>query len=852
MTGPVIVEGFASIAVVPLILAAVIALLFWRTVVPRQLRGLQVAFETGPMRYEVHTVTESFGEARDLLRSRGMRFGVATYLFALTGALLLFFEYLIYAQGQSDGFHAPNISLALILIILPAVISSGSSLGAQIIKPIGHGKAKLQEASSARNTAYIALTILWFLGVGLFYSLLGSWGVPFTHRLSGSLLLAFSPSIVAYGRVMGTSWQALRQSSAQIAKGNPSPFHNHAPNARQQVIARIVHLNTLAMPVVAINTLLSLIAILVAPELFTHSERVLELPEYREQATIMEEGGILGFFLIELFSNIPDPGLRVPLVTSILLFLLLNVALVGFLFVYEVARILFLDVQDVSGRGGIRLADSRLLRAERSQQAKVLNFCFTGFAGQSMLLLALAMITFWDSSFLPQGGACGDWENTLCTYVEKDAMEELTWMLASGGQICFLLIWLTSLQVGSKLDDITFDASISEQRQMLTQMEDMIYLKQRPFTKLIAQDKWTRAIEHYDEILNPTETSTQGLDLLRQTGAEMQLFAGLNRWEEAEENAVSLLALQTGRDAQVARLILAAASLCQRDLPEAAPRLALLNKSDIEAARLQWFAAVLDSKRSVPSASKPVLGVDPLMRRNIDLLNRTANGEPRTNTTYRNKPADRLMLLGDCARMRLSGRSEEALSMLEAFMKKHEEHAELPTSTWSQGRVVAALLHLDADRPNTAVRIARELRKQEPRHPHVRSLVRILNELGLLDAMATEPTKMTMLIDSAGDWMREWPILHTVHISPRLGSTQARKHAGRANAWIVHSKDQSVSKYWMKSNLWKKIPYNGEHEPPHGLYLHLYGVITTIAGMPVDLGLPSGINHNDLVQRNLV
>ncbi len=183
-----------------------------------------------------------------------------------------------------------------------------------------------------------------------------------------------------------------------------------------------------------------------------------------------------------------------------------------------------------------------------------------------MLLLALAMITFWDSSFLPQGASCGDWEGTLCTYVEKDAMEELTWMLASGGQICFLLIWLTSLQVGSKLDDITFDASISEQRQMLTQMEDMIYLKQRPFTELIAKDKWTRAIEHYDEILNPTESSTQGLDLLRQTGAKMQLFAGLNRWEEAEENAVSLLALQTGRDAQVARLILAAASLCQRDL----------------------------------------------------------------------------------------------------------------------------------------------------------------------------------------------------------------------------------------------------------------------------------------------
>jgi hypothetical protein len=332
----------------------------------------------------------------------------------------------------------------------------------------------------------------------------------------------------------------------------------------------------------------------------------------------------------------------------------------------------------------------------------------------------------------------------------------------------------------------------------------------------------------------------------------MQLFAGLNRWEEAEENAVSLLALQAGRDAQVARLILAAASLCQRDLPEAAPRLALLNKSDVEAARLQWFSAVLDSKRSVPETSQPVLSIDPITRRNIDLIRRTAEGKPQSSTKYRNKPADRLMLLGDCARMRLDGRSEEALSMLEGFMKQHEEHDDLPTSTWTQGRVVTALLHLDANRPNTAVRIGRDLRVKEPRHPHVRSLIRILNELGLLDAMATEPTKMTMLIDSEGDWMREWPILHTVHISPRLGSTQARKHAGRANAWIVHSQEQSVSKYFSKSSLWKKIPYNGENQAPHGLYLHLYGVITTIAGMPVDLGLPSGINIDDLIRRELV
>ena len=54
--------------------------------------------------------------------------------------------------------------------------------------------------------------------------------------------------------------------------------------------------------------------------------------------------------------------------------------------------------------------------------------------------------------------------------------------------------------------------------------------------------------------------------------------------DEAEELVVDLLALQGGRDAQTARLVLCAASLAQRDHRGAVPRLALLNNSDIEAA----------------------------------------------------------------------------------------------------------------------------------------------------------------------------------------------------------------------------------------------------------------------------
>ena len=41
----------------------------------------------------------------------------------------------------------------------------------------------------------------------------------------------------------------------------------------------------------------------------------------------------------------------------------------------------------------------------------------------------------------------------------------------------------------------------------------------------------------------------------------------------------------------------------------------------------------------------------------------------------------------------------------------------------------------------------------------------------------------------------------------------------------------------------EKDPYGGENQPPHGLYLHLYGIIATIAGMPVRSRFAEWIKH---------
>ena len=155
ISAPPIVNDFGLPAIIPFLLAAATAYLFWNSVVPRQLRGLQVAFQTGEKRYEVHNVTRSVEDARNLLQTKGMRFGVTSYLFALTGVLILVFEFLMTKYGVSEGYHAASIIIALSFIAIPAIISSGSSLGAQVVKPIGAGKATLQNSDIWQNYSYV-------------------------------------------------------------------------------------------------------------------------------------------------------------------------------------------------------------------------------------------------------------------------------------------------------------------------------------------------------------------------------------------------------------------------------------------------------------------------------------------------------------------------------------------------------------------------------------------------------------------------------------------------------------------------------------------------------------------------
>jgi hypothetical protein len=285
--------------------------------------------------------------------------------------------------------------------------------------------------------------------------------------------------------------------------------------------------------------------------------------------------------------------------------------------------------------------------------------------------------------------------------------------------------------------------------------------------------------------------------------------------------------------------MLVAASLSQRDLAEAKPRLNMIPDDDVESARLQWFASLMQpKKRPLNPTISSLLTMDPLTKRNIDLIKRFEENVSVSSLKMRDTPSDRMILLGDAARLRLEGRSGEALNLIERFIKKNN------IQKWTHGDVVRSLLHLDEGRVNTATNIAEKLGENRSRHPHLRSLLRHLESIGETISASSEPTGIEWLIDSGLDWVQAWPYRHTVAPAPALVTKELQKHAWSANAWVAHSAESTLEMAISKGkNGWKVLSkYKDERELPSCLFTHLTGVIVTIGGMPVDLGLPGQLN----------
>jgi len=293
--------------------------------------------------------------------------------------------------------------------------------------------------------------------------------------------------------------------------------------------------------------------------------------------------------------------------------------------------------------------------------------------------------------------------------------------------------------------------------------------------------------------------------------------------------------------------VLTAASLAQRDLAEAKPRLAFLSDDDIEGARLQWFASILSPKsRNLSPEYHAMLAVDPLTKRNMDLIKRLSTGTSVSKLKPRNNPAGRMQFLGDLARLRLEGQYERALNLLEEFIEKYK------ITKWPHGNLIRALINYDEGRINTAADMTEKLFDTNSRHPHIRTFIRHLATIGHTEYSLYEETGMEWCIDSELDWVKVWEKMHNVAPAPELRNKKLRKHAWKANAWVAHDVGNGLqTALAKKGKAWKTLSVDDSHLPIC-LYTHLTGIVVTLGGMPVDLGLPGDLDLKRIEANGLI
>ena len=90
---------------IPFSVAFLTALILWKWMIPTQLSGLQVGFEIDDGLYEVHSLTKGRGGVKKLLKLPNVGFGIALYMMAMTGVLLLISELIF----DPEIYYLPNI-----------------------------------------------------------------------------------------------------------------------------------------------------------------------------------------------------------------------------------------------------------------------------------------------------------------------------------------------------------------------------------------------------------------------------------------------------------------------------------------------------------------------------------------------------------------------------------------------------------------------------------------------------------------------------------------------------------------------------------------------------------------------
>jgi len=487
----------------------------------------------------VHRITRTLRDSRRLLNAGRVRWGVLLYMMGLTGVLILIAELLF----DADVFSQFNLYVIATLILIPVLISPWETLNSQL-------SSKRRDVRSSFSADFIRRLVTLFLLV-IMTLLVLVYGYQVEGQLT-SLWLAFgmltfmSPTIFAYGRIMGASWNMLLISKWRTTRGRQNPIDPEKNGFIGRLFSFLLVLFLLTMPLTALNGIVTVLYVMT------------ENPDNRDD--ILNFGGMIGYAIyvnIDVISEILFHWEFIKAIPAFLsLYLTLNIAIVGLAFIFELTRNLILGGQSFGGLFGVVLDTPREIRAEKSAQARQLTFAFAGFSGYTVLLLILVCYKEF-GDLMPMT----DW-------LESNGFMEGTrlltvWLFIAVGQVIFLLTWLLSINKFGHLISLRFDLNPDERRQGAVKLEGGDRLQNLVETAAFNED-----IDLLIRVQTHDFPGDQALIRQEKSRASMWEKALRGLWPQAIEEGRKLLA-QTGGDNDEARMIIATGYMALRRLDAA-------------------------------------------------------------------------------------------------------------------------------------------------------------------------------------------------------------------------------------------------------------------------------------------
>lgn len=531
----------------PALIAFAVAIPVWRWFIPNQLANLQVAFEIDDDLYEVHRITKNVDDARELLQEGGTAYGIGLYVMGMTGVLLLIAELLF----NPEIYYLPNLFLIAVLVVIPVVISPWETLNVQLVGTRkGSSKGKIYVKIVRRLT-----TLLILLGATFAVVLYGSSQSPeyiFIEPIwvAAALLTFMAPTIFAYGRIMGASWNMILINKWRTANGRANPIDPDKPKFVNRLFSLVLVLFLVTMPITALNGVITVYHILFND------------PDPDKAFLILNYGGVLGYMVFE----------RVDLIAQILfewqfikelpqflsLYLSLNIAIVGLAFIFELTRNLVLGGQSFGGLFGVTLDTPREIRTEVEAQSRQLTFAFAGFSGYTVLLLILvcykefgSLMPFTEALEAPRFG------------FDERARLEATWMFIALGQAVFLFTWALSVVRFKSLRTLRFDLNPDERREGAVKFAEGDWMR-----SLVEEAAITEDLDTLIEFQRRSIEGDPSLIRHEKARAHMWELALRGLWPRAIEEARKVLA-QAGGDDDICRMIIATGHMASRRLDAA-------------------------------------------------------------------------------------------------------------------------------------------------------------------------------------------------------------------------------------------------------------------------------------------